>query len=150
MKRFITIVFFLHLILLFSCDPSSYYSYYVLNNCDTVVRIRMIADLGDPKAKHGSFGYADSVVVLNPGMQSLIYHFHSFNTVELNIDVLKPENVFRTLSVTKGKETSKVNYLNDLLWKKEQTGEYHMNLYLVILPSDFYEDSEHFMEGGKK
>jgi len=136
MKAFYNTYFLLILLNLSSCDLHSDYSYYILNKCDTVIRIRMIVDLGRPEADWGWYGYADSVVVLNPGMQRLIYIFNTINPVESESG--KPEYLFRTLKVSMGSDTSKVNYINETLWKRVKTGKYHMSLFLTILPSDFY------------
>ena len=116
------------LLLITSCDPPKYYNYFITNNCDEVIEVKIeVSQWGSPEIK---------IVILqiNPDATQLIHSDEWFQPLDNSM----VEYFFkRGIVITKGNDTSKVNYVNKDLWDFRITSKNHANSYLTVKPEDF-------------
>ena len=119
MKRIIVVIL---ITCFYSCDPRADYYYYVKNNCEEEICIVMT-----------DYNNRTSRVNLSAKSEDFIYHDLLINKVKYD----RIEYTFDSFIVTKGEDTSKINYLKKELWKIELISDYFLEGYLIINPEDF-------------
>ena len=117
-----TVILFLGLILLISCDRNVYYDYFIINNNNEEIEIHLI-DLDNK-----SFTYN-----ISAGMIQLVYHNEGMNFLEDRM----VESFIKKITITKGGTVSKINYISRNRWDFKPTSKYHANSYLTVKPEDF-------------
>jgi hypothetical protein len=116
---------FLGIILFFSCDPPAYYDYFIINQCDEEINVYIESDWE-------KFGSTYNIVI-SSNENSLIYHGEDFQ----GVSDLMVETFFKKITISKGDNVSKVNYINKDLWDFQVTSKDHANSYLTVKPEDF-------------
>ena len=115
-----------------SCDPPRYYDYFIVNNCNEMIEVKIEACSLNCGTK-----YAQKYEILNIKIDP-----HTTQLV-LSDDYFKPlsdymvEYFFENIIITKGSDTSKVNYVDKGLWDFKKTSKYHAESYLTVNPVDF-------------
>ena len=104
------------------CDPVRYYSFYLVNDCEEPIEAKIV-----------NFQKKESNLQIDSKTEQLICTFD--NPQPLNIRVV--EGVFEKIIVTKGNDTSKVNYIDKDLWRLTSPSKNRANCYLVVNPEDF-------------
>jgi len=103
-----------------SCDRKYNYNYYIINSCDEEIRVVLI-DYEDKS----------SLFRIKPKQEHLVCQGVGYSFMELCTIVCFAKNI----TITKGDNTSKINYIDNDLWgQKSKTQE---NVYLTITPEDF-------------
>ena len=110
---------------LMSCDHSAYYDYYVINQCDETIDVYIESDWEN-------YNYTNSIVI-PPHETVLVYHGEWINGVKGEM----VERIFKKITIHKGDEISKVNYIDKDKWGFEPTSDSHANSYLTVYPEDF-------------
>jgi len=115
------------LFFLFSCEPRSDYDYIVINKCEEAIKVSYIASI---------FPSKESTVLIGANTQNLIF---SIPTIEssVNINDNRVDTRFVSLIITKGQDTSQVNYLDNNLWTAEKISTNKAIFYLTVNPEDF-------------
>ena len=110
------------------CDPDRYYNYFITNNCDEEIEIKFdVSQWGTPEIK-------TSIIQINPTSTKLIHSDNWFQP--LNNSMV--EYFFeRGIIITKGTDTSKVNYVDKDLWEFKKISKNHADSYLTVKPEDF-------------
>ena len=118
--------------LLITCDPPRYYDYFITNNCieDIVVIIEACSLNCRTNYAHK---YKILNILINPNSTQLILSEEYFKP----LNDCMVEYYFENIIVTKGNDTSKINYVNKDLWEFKKTSKNHANSYLTINPKDF-------------
>jgi len=118
----------LGLIIFLSCDPPRYYNYYIINNCNEVIDVKIeVSQWGSPEIKSID-------LQINPITTRLIHSDEWFQPLSDNMI----EYFFkRGILITKGNDTSKINYVNKDLWEFKKTKKNHADSYLTVYPEDF-------------
>jgi len=130
MKKTIAVI--LGLIIFLSCDPPRYYNYYIINNCNEVIDVKIEAcslNCGETYAHK----YEILNIHINPNSTQLVLSDSYFQPLSENM----VEYFFEDITITKGNKTSKVNYVNKDLWEFKKTKKNHADSYLTVYPEDF-------------
>ena len=117
-------------LIFFSCDPPSYYDYYIINQCNEEITVCFKA-----LRSYSKFN-ADTCIVLLPHEKELIYRAESFNRVEDRYIEL----FFKEITIQKRDKKSKVDYIDKNLWIFEAISRHYANSYLTVNPEDFEDD----------
>ena len=114
------------------CDPPRYYNYFVTNDCNEDIEVKIQVN-----HRYNSAMPGDKIELLNllldPNTTQLI--ISSEYWLPLNDSMI--EYFFGKIIITKGTDTSKVNYVDKDLWEFKKTSKNHANSYLTIRPEDF-------------
>jgi len=113
------------LFFLLSCEPRSDYDYIVINNCKETIKVSSV-----------TFPNKESTVMIAVNTQKLIF---SMPTIESSVDINdnRVSTRFVSIIITKGQDTSQVNYLDNNLWRAESISKNKAVFYLSVNPSDF-------------
>jgi len=114
------------------CDPDRYYNYFITNNCDEVIDVKIEAcslNCGTQYAQK----YEKLNIQIDPNTTQLILSDTYFQPLQ---DYMV-EYFFEKITITKGNDTSKINYINKDLWVFKKTSKYNANSYLTVNPEDF-------------
>jgi len=106
----------------FGCDVDRYYDYYIINNCNEIIEIKLIDKNNN-----------NSNLQIEPKMEQLVYSGDDYQALK---DFMV-EIFFKKIIITKGDKTSKVNYVNKDLWDFKKTSKNHADSYLTVNPEDF-------------
>jgi hypothetical protein len=112
-------------VLLFSCEPYSDYNHIVINNCEDTLKVSYIVSIHPNK---------ESTVMIGTNAQQMIFRGSTTND---RVEERLMAHWFTQIIVTKGQDTSKVNYLDKNLWTMEKISKNKANCYLTVNPEDF-------------
>jgi hypothetical protein len=124
-------IIFLVLYLFTSCDPPAYYNYYITNNCNEEIEVKIKVCTLNCGTTFPTI--LTSNVQINPNTTQLIHSNEDFQP----LSDLYVEWIFEEIMIVKGSDTSKVNYVNKNLWDFRETSKDHADSYLTITPKDF-------------
>jgi len=121
-------IIMLMLMLIVSCDPPRYYNYHVTNSCNEEIMVKI-------EIKKGRFGYETEpkITKINSNTTELIHSDEHWQP----LDSKYVEYFLEKITITKGNDTSKVNYVDKDLWEFKKTSKNHANSYLTVYPEDF-------------
>jgi len=123
-----SVLIVLSFLLIFSCDPPVYFDYFITNNCDEVIDVKFeVSQWGTPEIKC-------TIIQINPYTTQLIHSAEYYTYLE---DYMVEHFFKRGIVITKGSDTSKVNYVDKDLWEFKKTSKNHANSYLTVYPEDF-------------
>jgi len=111
--------------ILFACEPNSDYDHIIINNCEDIIKVSYIVRTYPDK---------ESTVIININDQQMIFRGSILND---RVEERLVANWFKKIIVTKGQDTSKVNYLDKNLWIMEKISKNKANCYLTVYPEDF-------------
>ena len=113
---------------IFSCDPDRYYNYFITNKCEEVIEVKFdVSQLGTPEI-------LNKVVYISPDSTKLIHSDEDYQPLWYGM----VEIFFRRgIIITKGSDTSKVNYVDKGLWDFKKISKNHADSYLTVRPEDF-------------
>ena len=110
-------------VIFWRCDPDRYYDYFIINSCDE--KIEVIFEI--------RYGSHPEIVKINPNITQLV---HSNEIPQPIIDD-RIEYFFEKITIVKGTDTSKVNYVDKDLWEFKKISKNHAESYLTVRPEDF-------------
>ena len=116
------------LLILTSCDKNAYYDYFVINQCNEEINVRIESDWYN-------FNSGKNLTILSHE-NTLIVSFEWINGVKEEM----VERFFKEITIHKGDKISKVNYIDKDKWKFDPTSKYHANCYLTVYPEDFEDE----------
>ena len=111
--------------LLLSCEPNSDYSHIVINNCEEPIKVSYIVSIYPDK---------ETAVMIEANAQEMIFVGATLND---RVEERLMATWFRQIIITKGQDTSKVNYLDKNLWTMEIASKNGANCYLSVSQDDF-------------
>jgi len=126
------IILFLELILLVSCDPARFYDYYITNNCNEVINVKIEAC-----SLNCGTQYAHKYEILNIQIESNTTQLILSDTYFQPLDNRMVEYFFKNIIITKENVTSKINYVNKDLWVFKKVAKFHAESYLTVKSEDF-------------
>jgi len=121
-KDFLIIII---LLLTAGCEPIRYYNYYIINNCNETIEVKII----DSKKKEADF-------IIESKMEQLVYSGDFWQPLNKSM----VEFFFESIIIKKENDTSKVNYINEDLWNFKVTSKNHSDSYLSVYPKDFEDE----------
>jgi len=127
-----TIFFFGGIVLFLSCDPPRYYYYFITNNCNEEIEVKIVVCTLNCNTDYKKIN-EKPIVKLNSNEIMLIYSDNYFQPLS---DYMV-EYFFEEIIVTKGNDTSKINYVDRKLWGFKKTSKDHADSFLTINPEDF-------------
>jgi len=125
-------ILFFGLASLISCDPPRYYDYFIKNNCNEEIEVKIVVCTLNCNTNYKKINEKPSVQI-NSNETMLIYSDNYFQPLS---DYMV-EYFFEEIIVTKGKYTSKINYIDRKLWGFRKTSKDHADSYLTVNPEDF-------------
>jgi len=117
----------------FGCDAPRYYNYFITNNCDEVIEVKFEVNhrYNSAGPTGGKTEFFTSLIEANK--TKLIISSEYWKP----LDVLMIEYFFENITIIKGNETSKVNYVDKDLWEFKKTSKNSADSYLTVKPEDF-------------
>jgi hypothetical protein len=122
MKTLLKIIGFVLMLLFISCDHETQYDFFITNKCKGKVNI-FIKDRDDQELNIEIEAEAKKLVYTGEGLVKI---FDSYI-----------EKLFKEIIITKGSDTSKINYINKDLWNMQVSSKYHADVYLTVTEEDF-------------
>jgi len=116
----------------FGCDPPRYYSYFINNNCDELIDVKI-----EVNHRYNSAMSGDKIEKLNFSIMPDSTKLFISSEYWKPLDDIMIEFFFEKIIITKGSDTSKVNYVDKDLWEFKKTSKNHANSYLTVYPEDF-------------
>ena len=113
---------------LLRCDPPRYYNYFITNNCQETIRVEIVL-----LNTIGWIVTENSNSLIKPDSTQLILLMEDYQPTYSYM----VEAFFKEIIITKGNDTSKVNYVNKDLWDFRKTSKDHADSYLTVNPEDF-------------
>ena len=115
------------------CDAPRYYNYFITNDCDELIKTKI------------EVNHVYNSAVPSVGSTKIFDLLIEPNTTRLIIssEFLQPLNdkmieyFLVEIIITKGIDTSKVNYVDKDLWEFKKTSKNHADFYLTVRPEDF-------------
>ena len=115
------------------CDAPRYYNYFIINNCDEVIEVKIYVNHTYNSAVECCDKKESFILLIEPSTKQLLISSEYWKP----LDVLMIEFFFEKITITKGNETSKVNYVDKNLWVFKKTSKNHADSYLTVKPEDF-------------
>jgi hypothetical protein len=109
------------------CDKGMYYDYFIVNECDESITVYVEINPREyPKQDPRN-------IIIQPYESKLIYHGTSIIFLQSRLI----EYSFVNITIQKGNKTSKINYIDENMWKFEPDSKNHANSYLTVYPDHF-------------
>ena len=119
-------------VIFWGCDPDRYYDYFIINSCDEAINVKIEACSLNCRTKN-AHKYEILNIQIEPNTTQLILSDTYFQPLQ---DYMI-EYFFEKITIVKGTDTSKVNYVDKDLWEFKKTSKNHANSYLTVRPEDF-------------
>jgi len=114
-----------------SCDPPRYYDYFIINSCSEEIEVKIEVCVLNCRTIRNKT--EKSYIQIKPNTTQLILSIDDFQPLK---DFMV-EIFFEEIIITKGGDTSRVNYVNKDLWDFRITSKNRADSYLIVKPEDF-------------
>ena len=118
-------------LIMLACDPPSYYDYYVTNNCDDYIIVKVTGSVYN--RGHNNM----RITQIEHDSTKLVFSSEDYQFIHIQNAILV---LLEEVTIIKGNETSRVDYINTNLWTLEKIDKDHGKCYITINPKDFEDE----------
>ena len=130
MKKYFVNFIFMIILLFAACDKRMDYDYFIINQCDEKINVYF-----EITSQTVSNNWPNDIVIQSKETKQ-IYYGRGINALENRL----VEHFFTKITIQKGNQKSKLNYIDKSMWKFEPTSKTHANSYLTVNPEDFEDE----------